>query len=423
VAAAAAAAAAGAGTAGSHGVDRSVVSERSSALAGVPDGICLTDLVRIDSENFSRPALRVCPVERLRGFSLFFIAPGAAPRRRFAPAVRRRRPWCSPVAAWRPWLAVAERAVRSNVSPAVMLHGPGSRDWVTGFCMMLVTGVFLLVLLVALMLAGAVPVQGGMQTVVFRTPLFILLMAALALMLMLACRRRGFALRRLPFWLVHGGVVVVLSGALLGYLLGEAGRLRAFAGADQEVRRVKLREGEWRDFGFGVRVVSFSVDYHARIYGLYEAVVPEDPEAPVAYRLTAEYTVMPDSILDLGEAGALAATALRDPDTGAWRRQHDLGNDRVLRCRHSAPRHYRARLRFSGPDGVVQEQILAVNAPVVFRGWRFVLTSYDAEAQRYVDLVVARDPGRLPALAGLWMVMSGTIVSCFGRASTAHGTD
>ena len=81
--------------------------------------------------------------------------------------------------------------------------------------------VILLCMLGLLMIAGAVPARDGAQTAVFRSPVFVIILAGLALSCAV-CVVRGRRFRSIPFVLCHAGVILIVAGA--GLRLARGGK-------------------------------------------------------------------------------------------------------------------------------------------------------------------------------------------------------
>ncbi|MCX5784278.1 MAG: cytochrome c biogenesis protein ResB [Elusimicrobia bacterium] len=67
--------------------------------------------------------------------------------------------------------------------------------------------------LVLFMLAGAIPVDGGAQTVIFKTPVFVILAILLGLSLLIRSLRLKFKLRHAPVHAAHLGAILILIGS------------------------------------------------------------------------------------------------------------------------------------------------------------------------------------------------------------------
>jgi len=212
---------------------------------------------------------------------------------------------------------------------------------------------WLLIVIVLFMLAGVLPVNGESPEVIFRSPVFVLLLGALAVSSLVCCVRRGMRVRQVGFLLTHGGVVVILAGACIGFAVGERSDFAVPVSDRHQVRELPTRDGGSIDLDFGLTVNSFNVSHYDRA----------------------------------DDAGGAVA------------------------------RHYSAGLHLYEDDGTVRDEELTVNHPVAHNGWRIYLMSYDVTAQRYVVLSARRDPGRLPVIGGIWALMIGVAIMCFRKES------
>ena len=273
--------------------------------------------------------------------------------------------------------------------------------------------VIVLALLVLLMVAGVLPSPGGMQSVVFRTPVFLSLLGLLAAALLWCSLGRGLSWRRLPLRLLHVGVVVLLLGALVEFLAGVKTVVRLPLIAEHVVREFRIGPDKFVSPGFGVSVTDFRVAYYDPDYQLCKSSASSNGAGHVVLQ-----TVRPgrDGAYDFGEAaGKVRATELKDPASGKWVEERVLGNGLTLRMSPPVARSYAAVLRFTGKDGRIRDESLAVNHPVDYEGWRFGLESYDPAALRYIVVAAKWAPGWSLVRAGIWMVIVGTAVVGFGR--------
>lgn len=215
------------------------------------------------------------------------------------------------------------------------------------------TTVILLMLLVLFMLAGVFPVHGGMQAVIFHTPVFLVILAGLAVALVACCsKRKGLTARQFAFYLAHLGTVVIFAGALTGYLKAKKSEFALPISGHHEVRQLPGPDEKTSyDLDFGIAVTNFTVDFYEQADG-----------------------------------------------------RHNL-----------TPKLYRASLKITANNGTTINHELEVNHPVTYSGWKFFLMSYDTQARRYVALSARHDPGRNLVFAGIGMLMIGCTMMCFRK--------
>ena len=209
------------------------------------------------------------------------------------------------------------------------------------------------------MLAGVFPVQGEMPVVVFHTPIFILLMAGLAALSLACCwKRKGrTTLRNAGFQLTHLGTIVILAGALTGFLAAKNSEFAVPVSGNHEIRQIPAADDNSSyDLDFGISVTNFQVDFYEQL-------------------------------------------------------------DRRL---NPTPKHFQASLRITAVDGSTSASELEVNHPAEHAGWRFYLMSYDTDARRYVVLNARKDPGRKIVFTGIAMLMTGISILCWRKTGVTN---
>lgn len=266
------------------------------------------------------------------------------------------------------------------------------------------------------MIAGALPAKGGGQTAVFRTPVFVVILALLSCSLLLCCRRR-LRWRETAFLLTHLGVVVVLVGAFLGFVLGRKTQFAAPIAAEHAIREIPGPDPNVTiELPFDIAVTHFDVQFYPPIYHLYtppSLPAPQDDAEPNnEYAYQKDVRILPDNTLDLEGDDHITAESLQD-DQGNWVRQFVLPSGRLLQMGDPTPKHYEAVIRVTDPEGESRTERLAVNQPLSHRGWRFYLMSYDRETRRYIWLSARHDPGRSAVIAGIWAIILGIAALCW----------
>ena len=271
----------------------------------------------------------------------------------------------------------------------------------------------LLTLLALFMIAGVLPARGGGQAVIFASPLFIALLAVLSLLL-LGCALRRRPWRDLGFVLAHGGLVLILLGAFVGFLLGRKAEFAAPISPEHVLHELPGPGEQPIALPFGLSVTEFSVQFYDPGYHLYR---PPQGTADYVFERTLALQGGERLVIDAGLI--LPASELRDAQ-GNWVRQHPLPDGRLLQMADPSPRHYEATLRLSHETRPSRQARLRVNHPVSEQGWRFYLMSYDRRDRQYVVLSARRDPGRALVIPGLWAVMLGMAWLCWFPTRQEH---
>lgn len=267
--------------------------------------------------------------------------------------------------------------------------------------------VLVMALLVLFMLAGVLPADGGKQAVVFHTPVFIALLGLLALLLAHCSWNGGWGWRRAGFLLTHLGVVAILAGALTGWIAGESHEFILPVRPGRFWNKVPMPGGRTIAFPFALACNSFSVEYYDPSYDVYQPVIRD---GKTEYRKVSTHMLAATGELVLGKYGRLNRADLYAAESQTWHEEHSLTNGWVLRLRPPVPRLYRAELSLRLDGETVLDRVLMVNHPVVLRGWRIYLVSYEPQRMPHVVLKGRRDPGRGAVVAGIWMVMVGTLL-------------
>lgn len=274
--------------------------------------------------------------------------------------------------------------------------------------------VFILGALLLFLLAGAFPMDdNNSQLIVFKTPAFILLSAALALNLLQCCwKHRGrLSIRRLGFQLTHLGMALTMAGAFIGYMKGDRVSFSVPLVKHIALNRFHGADGNAVEFAFKITASDFVVNYYPPQYALYRPSRKEKDD--YEYLGTVKVSEETD-ILDLKEAGKVPLHELHREK--GWRRAYVLTNGYALRLAPATPKHFEALLHLFTEDGEEMERKVMVNHPVNFQDWRFYLSGYDKQMRRYIILSARRDPGRNIVLAGLWTVIAGVPLICFAKA-------
>lgn len=116
-------------------------------------------------------------------------------------------------------------------------------------------------------------VQFLLLTDIFHSYWFNSLLGLMALSLALVLvKRNPFRLTQVGFLLSHGGIIVVLVGALVGSYSGSKGYINLFEGRT-ETEMMVMKKGKTTDemtkMGFSVRLNNFQVEYHKAEWKIY----------------------------------------------------------------------------------------------------------------------------------------------------------
>lgn len=220
-----------------------------------------------------------------------------------------------------------------------------------------------------------------------------------------------FRLKKIGFFLLHIGLVAVLFGSLLYYLVGikiagvyPVNEYGSSADAGFTLMKGNLFKGE--DYAgnvtsFNLGVTDFRVDYYDPVYDVYadrgETLLLSDVEAK-------------DGVYDFGEYGSLTVKDSIDITGNA--QTVPLGDERYAVPRVTEKYFEASVVVYNREENTNTEEVLIVNHPIRVNGWKIYLQSHGAGV---VQLVLKYDPGEYIVLIGMWMLVFGTILSCFVR--------
>lgn len=267
-------------------------------------------------------------------------------------------------------------------------------------------GVAVMAIAVLFLLAGAIPIHDGHQTVVFQTPAFLVTAAFGALLLLAACLFRRPPLRQVAFALTHAGLAFLMVGAFIDWR-GEQriDGVRLPVGMGHAIGKLREANGQAVDLGFTVEVMDFSVSFYDPVYSLFRP----DASSPDGFVFVRKIDPRMPSTLRQVPGGNLAVADLQ-PD-GHWVPELPLPDGWILRKQPEVPRWYEASVR-TAIDGIEHAWGLAVNHPLVANGWQVLLVSYGSEPMAYVELAFKRSPGRRLVVAGIWCAIVGVSMLC-----------
>ncbi len=292
--------------------------------------------------------------------------------------------------------------------------------------------VVLMALTVVLMLAGVLPVRGGGQEAVFRSPVFLFLLILLGASTVACTLRRKLSLRSMGYHLTHASAVLIMIGAMVGAILEKKLDVRLEIGAPP-LHVVRMADGSFVDPGFGLAVESFRVDkYPPNLLVLKDGRIISEHRLASGTSVRAGETLF--TIENIRQHPAMGADDERDAAQrpfvaelssaggetsylieggGRLGAPTERGAYDVVLSR-AADRQYEARLVLDTAGEVVYRN-LVMNRPVEVAGWRLYLSSYDRQAGRYVVLTLRRDPGNHAAVTGIVGLMIGAALVFFTR--------
>ncbi len=280
--------------------------------------------------------------------------------------------------------------------------------------------IVILCAVIFLLLTGVLPVGKGLEaTAVYTSPMMILLLALLSASGVWCCIKRKFSAKQIGFYLVHLGVVVLLAGAFIGYVVGTKGTLQISLKPQVPLNQMLDVNGKAVRFGFEVAASDFKVEFYPPMYHFYRQIPPERMQVgQMPFEQVAEFDLTGKEELDLGSLGPFKVSNLWNEARAEWAQRRMLESGSFLHRASQTPSHFGVNLLVD--DGGEQSILpISINHPAGYKGWRFYLMSYDQTNRSFVVLSARRDPGRAAAIAGIWILITGTFVLCFRRTGGA----
>ncbi len=165
--------------------------------------------------------------------------------------------------------------------------------------------VVLMALAVLLMLVGVLPVRGGGQDALFRSPVFGSILGLIALSTLVCTGQRKVSFRNLGFHVVHISAVLILLGAFLGVLFEQKFDVRLKMDRESPLQRIQLEDESVVDLGFQLALKAFRVEKYAPNLVLHRGgdIVAEErllpgAEVQLAERKVSVVRVIPQAAID-----------------------------------------------------------------------------------------------------------------------------
>lgn len=271
--------------------------------------------------------------------------------------------------------------------------------------------VFMMCMLVLLLVSAAFPFMAQRPDIYSSAGIFFAL-GGLAVSLLLCTLRRRFKWSKLGFYLTHLSVIVLLGGALTGYLKAENIEYGHYVG--KRFATNQLFDNKHPDtpvnLDFSFSVNSFDVRRGDPTFMLYENSEGEMKELAKLELI--------DGALQIPNGKSIQEAELRD-FKGNLKPHMFIDESLMLFSREGPDAWYAAELSIQkGKDE--HTELLEINNPTTIYGWKFYLMSYGQDQRgQYVALRAKRDPGRPFVIFGMILLMIGTAIIClFKKVST-----
>lgn len=279
----------------------------------------------------------------------------------------------------------------------------------------------ILVIIVVFLIIGSILMSTKIYEKIFWSPLCFLLLGIFTVITAVCSFKQGFKIKKIGFQLCHLGIVVIMFGACIGYFSS----VKSVAAFPMNVpfTQFQLEDNSVIDLDFSVSVIDFQVTRYDPDYYLLRALNGNTKSNDIKdFENLGVFKQQFDGSYNLKEYGIVGSDELKDSGArDGWRDRLELKNDLVLIKDTPKDKHYLAKIMFVDANGREIIESLEVNKPVDYSGWRFYLNSYDRDMNSYVVLTAKRDPGTIFVIYGIWAVLIGTVILCFGKRNYLQG--
>ena len=259
----------------------------------------------------------------------------------------------------------------------------------------------------------------------------LLILTAVSLFLVLV-KRNPFRATQWGFLLSHGGIILILAGAIGGYFTSESGMINLNEG--QSANSVVLTKngaltGFKRDLGFDLKLQDFQVEYYPAEYKIYAYRLDSAKKEYTAegsyklkqgkkYKIPGTDTTLfirsaesgdtaSAQILASGPNGMYEATLTDHPTAPTYLNHGEIAV--LIDKRNQEAKDYRSILSIY-ENGIERKRAtVQVNQPLKYKGFTFYQANFDPENPAYSGIQMVRDPALGFVYAGFVMMSLGVI--------------
>lgn len=231
-----------------------------------------------------------------------------------------------------------------------------------------------------------------------------------------------FHVRKIGFYLLHAGLVLVLIGSFMYFLRGQSYQVTFPVDTANYYKVVATtEENEKLDLLMDIKVTDAITEYYSPTYSVYEI----DTTSGKMTLMESDLEVV-DGYLDLGPYGGtnmteaeINASLATDPTTGST---YYYINSSTALIQSITPSHYEAKIilasaeyeEYYGSESAPFS--LTVNHPLRKGGWKIYLLAVSGSGEgAYVTFLFKKDPGEIITYIGIGMLVIGSFLSCFMR--------
>lgn len=252
--------------------------------------------------------------------------------------------------------------------------------------------------------------------------LMVVTLGIFAILMIVCILLEKFHIRKLGFYLLHIGLVLILAGCFAYFINGQSYQLTFMQDPGKYYQVTATNEAKEKlDLGMDIQIMDTTVEYYSPTYTVYEI----DTETRKMTALESDLEIQ-DGSLDLGPYGGtnmneaeLNASLATDPTTGST---YYYINEETVLIQTITPKYYEVDLSLYSVDKVQyygtesEPHSLTVNHPLRCGDWKVYLMGVSAQGDTsYVTLTFKKDPGEFLTIAGIVLLVAGTFIACFMR--------
>lgn len=266
--------------------------------------------------------------------------------------------------------------------------------------------VWVMALIGGILTVGSIIVSFGLWDGFYKSPFLIIPVLFFVGVMVWCLVQFRFSWKKIGFYLCHVGILIIIVSSFLSWLALVDTSFAIPVNSNAFYGEVMQDDGSELRFGFDISVASFEVEKYEADYRLFDASGSLREENVLIE------TVIQDrkGIYDLGEYGSISASDLKKD--GEYLPSYVFKNGLTLIKLAEVDKSYEAVLQIREENGSVHSEIIGVNNPYTYDGWKFYLMGYDEYAGSYVNLYVKKDPANIPFGIGIWCVIVGTFLEC-----------
>ena len=261
------------------------------------------------------------------------------------------------------------------------------------------SSVWIMASLGGLLIIGSILISFGLWEGFYWSPWLIIPILAFSAIMILCIVCFRFSIKKIGFYLCHVGILAIVIFSFVSWQFTQDTSFSIPVNPYAFYGQVAQDDGSMLDLGFDISVASFKVEKYEADYSLY------DWEGNVLVETSVQDR---NGNYDLGKYGSVSKDVLKQ--NGAYVDFYTVADGLILVKQPEVDKSYEALLQIR--DGNIHTESIGVNAPYIYKGWKFYLMGYDEEYQQYVNIYAKKDPANIPLAIGIWMVIIGTFLEC-----------